>query len=111
MRLKLVFAIVGFISFAINDWVVVHYLKPQLLTVDSKALERTLVLKLAEKPLTEEKLLQITKRFHEALKTAIQDYAKSHEALIFDKKESLAGGKDITFEMMQKASLLLRKHS
>ena len=74
-----------------------HYaLKPELVTVDKKAVVARFVGQVSQLTLTDAELTEKTTRFGEALKSALNDYAATNQVIILDASTVLAGRRDVT---------------
>lgn len=74
-----------------------HYaLKPELVTVDKKAVVARFVGQVSQLTLTDVELTEKTTRFGEALKVALNDYAATNQVIILDASTVLAGRRDVT---------------
>ena len=75
----------------------IHYaLKPELVTVDKKAVEARFVAQVSHLTLTDAELTEKTMRFGQALKGALNEYAVTNQVIILDASFALAGRRDVT---------------
>jgi conjugal transfer pilin signal peptidase TrbI len=75
---------------------------------DKEATQGQLIRQLAERRATNEQVAQVIHRFNDALNHALARYGRRHHAIILDKKNVLAGGEDITPEIVNELSDVLR---
>ncbi len=69
---------------------------PEVVTVDQKAVVSRFVGQMSHLTLTDGALTDKTTRFGQALKSALNDYAKDHQVIILDESTVLAGRRDVT---------------
>lgn len=85
--------------------------KTNIVLFDSAAIQAQLVRQLAEHQVNEKQVSQTTQQIKKNLHMLLTQYAKQHHVLIFDRREVLAGGEDITIEIAKKLSQAMRKGS
>ncbi|QLZ68943.1 hypothetical protein FOLKNPGA_01723 [Legionella sp. PC1000] len=85
--------------------------KTNIVLFDSAAIQAQLVRQLAEHQANEKQVSQTTQQVKKKLHMLLTQYAKQHHVIIFDQREVLAGGEDITAEIANKLSQTMRRSS
>ena len=86
-----------------------HYtLKPEVVTVDKKAVVARFVGQVSHLTLTDAELTEKTTRFGQALKGALNDYALVHQVIILDASTVLAGRRDVTPSILSLVATKMR---
>ena len=86
-----------------------HYaLKPELVTIDKKAVVACFVKQVSQLTLTDAALTEKTTRFGQALKGALNDYALMHQVIILDASTVLAGRRDVTPSILSLVATKMR---
>lgn len=70
-----------------------------------------LIRQLAELKATDEQVARTTRRFNDSLNTVLAHYAKRHQVVVLDQKSTVAGGTDITHEIANQLSVVMRNKS
>ena len=88
-----------------------HYmLKPDVVTVDKKAVIARFVGQVSHLTLTDAELTKKTTRFGHALTGALNDYALMHQVIILDASTVLAGRRDVTSDILRLVATNMRSH-
>lgn len=85
-------------------WPLLHA-KP-LVFIDTQTLFGQFIKQLATHNTSPSKAIHLTQAFKRTLNQALQDYAQTHRTVIFEKKQRLVGGVDVTQDI---ASLLMQR--
>ncbi|WP_454784009.1 TrbI F-type domain-containing protein [Legionella sp. WA2024007413] len=85
--------------------------KTNIVLFDSAAIQAQLVRQLAEHQANEKQVSHTTQQIKQKLHLLLTQYAKQHHVIIFDQREVLAGGENITSEIANKLSQTMRKSS
>ena len=88
-----------------------HYtLKPEIVTVDKKAVVARFVGQVSHLTLMDAELTKKTTRFGEALKNALNDYAAANQVIILDASTVLSGRRDVTPNILSLVATNMRSH-
>lgn len=85
------------------------YLRPKLVTFNPDKLYQPFVLQLSQHQLSDEKIFKKTQEFRKNLNLSLAEYAKKHHVVILEQKQVLAGGQDISNEILRLISKRVQK--
>ncbi|HHF7375953.1 MULTISPECIES: TrbI F-type domain-containing protein [Legionellaceae] len=83
----------------------------QVVLFDTEVIQAQLVRQLAEHQANEEQVSHTTRQFKNKLQNLLTQYAKQHHVIILDHRKVLAGGEDITYEIVNKLGQAMRNKS
>ena len=109
--MRLIYPLTGLVLaiVAINVFIYCTNSKSPVVYLDNEFIQGQLIRQLAEVKASDTQIKQATRKFNQALDNILSQYSGQKKVIILRKKDVLAGGKNITDEIVLKLSDAMRK--